>query len=613
MFSNSKTTWNLGTVFLASIILVAVGTSTGRADFIFGEPTNMGPPINSSNDEYGPCISSNGLELYFTRGSDLWVTRRPTMGEEWGPPVNLGATVNGGDDWAPCISADSLSLYFNSDRAGGSGGDDLWVTTRTAENDNWVTPVNLGPSVNGAAIEWQPCISSDGLELYFTSNRPGGYGDLDLWVTTRAGVQDDWGTPVNLGPKINTPAQECWASISPDGLVLFFASTKPGGFSTLDMYMARRVAREDPWGTPVNLGSGINDVTWQSGSKVSSDGSMLYFMCGRPGLGGLDVWQAPILPVVDFNGDGKVDAADMTLMEANWGKNTSLCDIGPFAWGDGVVDELDLKVLMESLMTPGPKASDIPCNIVLSWIAPSFAESCDVYFGASFEAVSGADRDNPQDVLVSQGQTQTVYTPPEVLEFSQTYYWRIDTVLGPSNGDICKGPVLSFTTEPYIRVIQSIIANASSAQTGMGPQNTVNGSGLDKNDRHSTTGTDMWQSANVAGPHWIQYEFDQVYTLQELWVWNSNQLIEPFLGFGARTVKIEHSDDGTAWTSLVGVPEFAKAPGTPGYMADTKISFGGVPAQYVRLTIEKGWGVTQAVGLSEVRFFYIPDRSATNP
>jgi len=83
----------------------------------------------------------------------------------------------------------------------------------------------------------------------------------------------------------------------------------------------------------------------------------------------------------------------------------------------------------------------------------------------------------------------------------------------------------------------------------------------------------------------------------------SRSAIEPFIGFGAKTVKIEYSPDGTAWTLLADVPEFKKAPGKAGYMADTKISFGGVPARFVKLTIEKNWGGAPQTGLREVRFF----------
>ncbi len=334
-----------------------------RADFIFGAPTTVGAPIDSSDDDLQPCISYDNLEFYFARGipSALWVSHRATPNSAWGPPSKLklgspaGASV---DDWAPSITADGLTLYFNSNRPDCFGNHDLWMTTRaTVENDDWDTPVNLGATVNSVAIEYHPCISPDQLELYFTSDRSGGRGALDLWLTTRASVQDDWGTPVNLGPEINTPAHECWAGISPDGLVLFFASGKPGGFSILDMYMTRRATTQDPWGVPQNLGPVINDTTWQSGSKVSPDGSTLYFMCGRPGgLGGNDIWQAPIIPIVDFSADGEVDLVDMVMLIDNWGADDTLYDIGPYAWGDGKVDVEDLKAFIAEWEKQDPPA-----------------------------------------------------------------------------------------------------------------------------------------------------------------------------------------------------------------------------------------------------------------
>ncbi len=108
-------------------------------------------------------------------------------------------------------------------------------------------------------------------------------------------------------------------------------------------------------------------------------------------------------------------------------------------------------------------------------------------------------------------------------------------------------------------------------------------------------------------PNWIQYEFDKVYKLYQLLVWNSNQMIEDFMGFGAKTVKIETSLDGTTWTELANVPEFAKGSGAAGYAANTTISFGGVEAKFVKLTITANWsGLAPQVGLSEVRFTYIP-------
>jgi hypothetical protein len=363
----------------------------------------------------------------------------------------------------------------------------------------------------------------------------------------------------------------------------------------------------------VNCGPVLNSpyVEWMP--SISADGSALYFHSNRPGgLGAFDIWQAPILPMTDFNGDGKVDEKDLALLVADWGKSNSVCDIGPFAWGDGIVDEKDLKILMKSLATPSPSATSVPCDVALSWTSPSSTPACDVYLGTSFEAVNSASRTSVQGVLVSQGQTAATYDPPGLLEYGRTYYWRIDFVIPGPVPVIYQGPVLEFTTEAFAHPIRNIIATASSWQASMGPGKTVDGSGLDENDGHSTVGADMWLSMSKS-PNWIQYEFDKIYTLHELWVWNSNSAVEPVIGFGVKTAKIEYSTDGTTWTSLPDVPEFARAPGKPGYTANTIVNFAGVPAKFVKLTIEKNWGVAQQTGLSEVRFFCIQSAAVPKP
>jgi hypothetical protein len=598
--------------------LSGLGTPPVQADFTYGEPSHLGPPISSAASEIAPYVSPDGREIYFLRGNDLLVARRPTPDSEWGQASKHGPPLDDpGGEGVGCITPDGLTLFLDSFRPGGYGSLDLWMTTRATVDSNWDAPTNLGAVVNSASGDFAASISTDGLELYFTSSRPGGSGAADIWMTKRARVSDAWGTPINLGPTLNSSTDDVSACISPDGLLLFFASRRSGGygsgFGLCDIYVARRLTTKDPWGVPVNCGSVVNTPSVEWMVRISADGSMLYFHSGRPGgLGAFDIWQAPIIPILDFNSDGKVDATDLTLLADNWGKNQPLCDIGPFAWGDGIVDEQDLRVLMKSLMTPGPGAADVPCDVILSWTSPSYAKAQDVYFGTSFEAVSNADRANPQGVLVSKAQAATTYDPEGLLEYSRTYYWRIDFVIPGPTPTVHQGPVLNFTTEAFANPIKNLTATASSAQRGMGPEKTVDGSGLDNNDGHSTTGAEMWLSTS-APPHWIQFGFDKVYTLQELWVWNSNSAVEPFIGFGAKTVKIEYSTDGTTWTPLANVPEFAKAPGKLGYAADTKISFGGVSAKYVKLTIEKGWGTTGSVGLSEVRFFYIPDRSTTEP
>jgi len=585
-----------------------------RADFTFGEPV-----CTRTGAWYASCISTDGLDIYFHLGDEpngrIWTAHRAAPDDAWGPPSDLGPTVNCPTyNATPWITPNKLELYFGSDRPGGYGGNDLWVTRRATVDDYWGVPVNMGAVVNSAFRDGAPNLSADGLELYFVSNRPGSYGDWDLWVTTRATLNDGWGTPVNLGPTINSAYREIFPCVSADGLLLVFSSLRPGGNGNCDLYSARRATTKDAWTTPVNLGPAINSGSHENGPKISADGSLLYFFSNRPGgVGGWDSWQAPIIPLMDFNGDGKVDATDLDLLADNWGKNTSLYDIGPFAWGDGVVDEKDLGFLMKSLATPNPSATDVSCDVVLSWTLPSSTPACDVYLGTSFEAVNTASRANPQGILVSQGQTTMTYDPPGLLALSQTYYWRVDFASTDPASSIHKGPVLKFTTAALTYPIKNIAATASSAAPGSGPERSIDGSGLDKNDSHSTDPKDMWWSQGVA-PHWIQYEFDTIYPLHELWVWNFNSVLEPFIGFGAKTVKIEYSTDGKTWTQLANVPEFAKAPGKVGYAPNTIVSFAAVPVKFVKLTIEKNWSSSAPqTGLSEVRFFCIQSTAVPKP
>jgi len=118
----------------------------------------------------------------------------------------------------------------------------------------------------------------------------------------------------------------------------------------------------------------------------------------------------------------------------------------------------------------------------------------------------------------------------------------------------------------------------------------------------------MWLS-NFSGPQptWIQFEFDRVYKLREMWVWNQNQQIENAIGYVFKDVSVEYSADGISFTPLGAGTEFARAPGAPGYAHNTTVDFGGVTAKYVRLTPNSNWGgFVPQYGLSEVRFLYIP-------
>jgi hypothetical protein len=140
--------------------------------------------------------------------------------------------------------------------------------------------------------------------------------------------------------------------------MLFFGSSRPGGSGGHDLWVTTRASVSDPWGEPANLGPTVNSSTFDDSPSISADGSTLSFMSTRPGgVGSYDLWQVSIVPLVDFNGDGIVDCADMCIMVDYWGTDEPLCDIGPMPWGDGVVDVQDLVVLAEHLFTyPGAVA-----------------------------------------------------------------------------------------------------------------------------------------------------------------------------------------------------------------------------------------------------------------
>jgi len=347
-------------MFVGVVAAILLGGESAKADYVFGEPTNLGPTVNSSYDDGSLSISADGLALYVgsTRpggygGRDLWMTTRETIDDDWGRPANLGPTVNSSfREVGPDISSDGLTLYFYySDRPGGYGGTDIWVTTRPTKDDPWGEPVNLGPTINSSYDDHGSNISDDGLELFFNSLRPGGYGQSDVWMTRRQTKDDPWEEPINLGPTINSSNREVSPDISADGLALFFRSDRPGGYGGQDLWMATRPTTDEPWGEPVNLGPKVNSLTNRDGGPaLSEDGFTLYLTSDRPGGSGeRDLWQTPIIPVVDLDGDGIVDAADMCIMVEHWGEGYSLCDIGPMPWGDGIVDVQDLTVLAGNL------------------------------------------------------------------------------------------------------------------------------------------------------------------------------------------------------------------------------------------------------------------------
>lgn len=288
-----------------AVVVDAVTMSVSGAEWSeWSVPVNLGPTVNSPFADNLPDLSRDGLSLYFSSNrpggsgaGDHWVSRRASVDDAWGFPVNLGPTVNSSaGDLGPNVSPDGHYLFFTSNRAGGLGLNDIWVSWRADVHDDfaWEAPVNLGSPINGpefdagpelrrpefyfvrgpagtafdiyvsavkgnsfespqpvvelnsSANDLRPTVRFDRREIFLSSNRPGGFGADDIWVSTRQSAAEPWTVPVNLGPVINTPFDDTQPGLSEDGTMLFFTSNRPGGSGLVDLYVStrRRTARE---------------------------------------------------------------------------------------------------------------------------------------------------------------------------------------------------------------------------------------------------------------------------------------------------------------------------------------------------------------------------------
>lgn len=264
-------------------------------------PVNLGPVINTGYNDQHPAISKDGLSLYFTSNrpggqgaDDLWVSQRASVDDPWGPPQNLGPTINtSGVDFSPAFSRDGHWLFFNSDRPGGFGGADIWASYRENVHDDfaWGPPVNLGAGINSPYDDSGPTFFQDDetgiTTLYFTSlNRPGGLGDWDIYASI-LGPDGTFGQ-ASLVVELSAPGnantgRDTRTAIRHDGLEIIFTSNRPGGVGSGDLWVSTRPTTLDRWSTPVNLGPTVNTVYFDGAPALSSDGETLYFYSNRPG------------------------------------------------------------------------------------------------------------------------------------------------------------------------------------------------------------------------------------------------------------------------------------------------------------------------------------------
>jgi hypothetical protein len=292
-------------VLAAVGLLGAVATISAAAPMYseWSEPVNLGPTVNTASFENGPALSKDGLSLYFQSdrpggfgANDIYVSQRDSVDDDWGAPVNLGATINtAAPETVPAFSRDGHWMFFTSDRAGGFGGEDLWVSWRPHTHDDfgWEAPVNLGPNINTASIDAGPSYfendDAGALQLFWVSQRPGGLGSGDLYMSE---LQPDgtWG-PATAISELNSSGNDFAPDIRHDGLEIFFSSNRAGGVGVGDIWAATRDAVDAPWSTPVNLGPTVNTSAQDGQPSLSADRKTLIFQSNRAGgFGASDLW-----------------------------------------------------------------------------------------------------------------------------------------------------------------------------------------------------------------------------------------------------------------------------------------------------------------------------------
>jgi outer membrane protein OmpA-like peptidoglycan-associated protein/Tol biopolymer transport system component len=262
---------------------------------------NAGNGVNTVFHDYSPIISGDGNTLIFTSNrttdekaivsgnfyEDIFITHR--TGKTWEPPKKISSNINQQyNDAAASLSPDGKTLFLYYEEGAG----DIYISR--LENNEWSTPTPLNKNINTSLFwETSASLSADGKKLYFASNRPGGIGELDLYVS-ELDSKGSWGKAVNLGPVINSPENEDAPFIHPDGVTLYFSSDGHPTLGNSDIFVSE--FKNGKWQKPENLGWPINTWEYDGFFTISADKKKGYFSTSKEGgLGEADIYSITFL------------------------------------------------------------------------------------------------------------------------------------------------------------------------------------------------------------------------------------------------------------------------------------------------------------------------------
>lgn len=288
--------------FITLTLLVSVAGFAVYAQEGSG-PTNMGPIINTAARDAEPTFTADGNTMYFNCfdrqgqvGSDICVTHR--VADSWSEPEIVQA-VSTSDylEVEPLLSPDGNQLYIMSNRPGGEGATDIWVSEMV--NGEWSEPENLGAPINSPYSDHCVYFTGENWEFaYWTSTRPGGYGGNDIWMSEK--VNGVWQEAENLGPNVNSAASEHHSLPSEDGRSLYVTTTRDQGYGMEDIYVTSRQG-DGSWTELVNLGPEVNSDQHDRCPAFSPDFSLFYFDSERAGgFGNKDLWVIPYSRIEDI-------------------------------------------------------------------------------------------------------------------------------------------------------------------------------------------------------------------------------------------------------------------------------------------------------------------------
>jgi hypothetical protein len=279
---------------LAIAIFITLPLAAAPRFSDWSTPQNLGPPVSSPFADLEPCISKDGLSLYFASNRsgnfDIWVSQRASEDSPWeepmplprNPPINTAALES-----IPTLSRDGHWLFFNSDRTeGGSGGVDIWASFRFDKHDDfgWQEPTNLGPGVNSPSFDGGAFLfESDDEErplLFFGSDRQPSVGGIDIYVSEQ-GADGSFGPPRPVD-ELNTSRNDQRPVIRSDERELFFFSDRDRPPNVEDLWVSTRESVDDPWSEPVNLGPTVNSAFRDAHPFLASDRKTLFFSSNRP-------------------------------------------------------------------------------------------------------------------------------------------------------------------------------------------------------------------------------------------------------------------------------------------------------------------------------------------